>query len=389
MNLLYLTFLEDSELYLGVKKKVAGQAAAFSSLGYSVTVSMKRQDNFEFYGQNSASYRFSGDRRLMKQFCAFSVSYITEYSPDIIYFRVDKLSSGIMKILRLAKTKNIKVILEIPNYPYARDYVGSYKSAKGLTNKAVTLIKSLICIADDRISGLFLKGKAQAAVIFGNSTSKFFGVPAKNFDNGISVNSLEKITLDPASRHIQFASAAGTLWWQGYERVLKGISEYTETHPDSGYTFGFTLIGGDPNELPEFKRLVKELGIERLVNCTGFKSGDELYKAYAGANIGVSTLGCYKRGLTHCSSLKSREYMAMGLPFIYAYEDPLIENRPFAKKFPNNDSVINMQDIISFYNNVASDEKITSDEIALAKEKFDWKKIMSDIMRFAGCLPNT
>ena len=126
MDLLYLTFLEDSPLYLGVKKKIEGQAAALSDLGYSVTVSMKKQNTFEFFGSRSESYDFTSDKRLMKQFYAFSYEYISHYTPKIIYFRVDRLSYGIIKILRLAKSLGADVILEIPNFPYARDYLRGY-----------------------------------------------------------------------------------------------------------------------------------------------------------------------------------------------------------------------------------------------------------------------
>lgn len=379
MNILYLTFLEDSELYLGVKKKILGQVKAFEKLGYSVSYSFTGKDKFAFYGANKEQFILNSSSRLIKQYCEHSCDYINRHDIDVLYFRVDRLSSDIMRVLKTAKAKNAKVILEIPNYPYIGDYINGYKQVSGFKTKAVSFIKALICAVDDRLSGLRLSGKADAVVLFGNKADSFFGVPAKNFDNGISVDDFSPIDILP-TKDIRFITVAGTLWWQGYERVLEGMSEYRKNNPDSEYTFKFTLVGGDKKEMPKFKQLVSSLGLDDCVDCVGFKTGEELLECYRKANIGISTLGCYKRGLVYCSSLKSREYMAQGLPFIYAYEDKLLDGQGFAKKYSNDASVIDMESIIKFFEKTVNDRSILEDERRIAKEKFDWLGIMKEVL---------
>lgn len=384
MNLLYLTFLEDNELYLGVKKKISGQVKAFKNLGYNVSYSMWESDKFYFYGNNNATYNLSSDNRMIKQFCSITKHYLLRYKTDIIYFRVDRLSSDIMSLLSFAKKNKLKVIIEIPNFPYFKDYINGFKFVKGIKNKLSAGTKIILSALDDRISGIRLKGKVDAVILFGNKADSFFGVPAKNFDNGITVEDFEPIEFDETSKQINFITVAGTLWWQGYERVLKGISKYRAENPKSEYKFKFTLVGGDKKEMADFRNLIDSLSLNDCVDCVGFKSGKELNLEYTKANIGISTLGCYKRGLVYCSSLKSREYMALGLPFIYAYEDKMIENKLFAKKYPNDDSIIDMNSIIDFYESIAKDKSVLNDEIKLAKATFDWNVIMKNILDFAN-----
>ena len=77
----------------------------------------------------------------------------------------------------------------------------------------------------------------------------------------------------------------------------------------------FHLVG-DGSELPLYKKLVEEYGLERRVRFYGFLSGEPLSQVYNRADIAVSCLGMYRKGMDRESSLKSREYSARGLPII-------------------------------------------------------------------------
>ncbi len=55
------------------------------------------------------------------------------------------------------------------------------------------------------------------------------------------------------------------------------------------------------------------------------------------------------------STLKLREYCAEGLPFVYAYDDSEFDNYRFAKKFSNDDDPIDINEIVSFYNEIKTE----------------------------------
>ena len=53
-------------------------------------------------------------------------------------------------------------------------------------------------------------------------------------------------------------------------------------------------------------------------------------------DVGIGTLSLYENGMEEASPLKTRQYLAQGLPILYAYEDTdLPPDAPFALRLPN------------------------------------------------------
>ena len=106
---------------------------------------------------------------------------------------------------------------------------------------------------------------------------------------------------------------------------------------------------------------------------------------YQTADVGISTLGCYRRGLTRCSSLKAREYAAAGLPFLYAYDDDSLTGKePFALRVPNDDTPVDMEQLIAFVERCRRQADCSRQERTFAEEQYDWKAMMQRILAFLG-----
>src|SRR5699024_4347701 len=85
------------------------------------------------------------------------------------------------------------------------------------------------------------------------------------------------------------------------------------------------------------------------------------------------------------SPLKSREYLASGLPLFFAYEDSLLTpDLPFVKIFPNDPSPINIEEVVDFVSSCRADPELPEKERRFAKEHFDWEIIMKQILDFTG-----
>lgn len=178
---------------------------------------------------------------------------------------------------------------------------------------------------------------------------------------------------------------AGTLWWQAYDRVLEGMAAYRKKASPASPRVRFLLVGGDEKEMPEFLSHIRRLGLSDDVECPGFRTGEALFRLYERADLGVSSLGCYRRGLTHCSSLKAREYCAAGIPFLYAYEDDdLAEDVPFARKIPNDPTPVEMDKAVKFVEQCRADTGISDAERRFAAEHYDWAAILERVLDFAG-----
>lgn len=387
MKLMYLTFQEDAPLYLGVKNKIEGQIEAFQKLGYDVTCSMWKDGSFYFFGADNLSVPIDPAKGKMKQFARIADDYIARHSFDVVYMRLDRISFDVIRICKTARANHVKTVaVEIPNYPYLSDYVRNIKYAKSLKSRAVTAAKVAAVVAMDRTSGLLLKKYVDAVVLYGNKADSFFGVKAMNGDNGINIDRIEPVPhCSDTAKDISILGVAGTLWWQGYDRILQGMSTYKKNRKPGQPALKFVLVGGDATEMPEFHALVERLGLTDDVVCCGFKRGKELSDIYKTVDVGASSLGCYRRGLTHCSSLKAREYCAAALPFLYAYDDEKVDSAPapFALKLPNDASPVDMEKVVEFVQQCRRDPSIAQRERAFAEENYDWKNIMKQVLHFA------
>lgn len=385
MKLLYLTFQEDAPLYLGVTRKIAAQARAFESLGFTVTYTLWKGPDYIFQtGENTEPFPVPEGGGRMRRFAAAARAYLDTHRFDVLYFRLDRVSFDAVNLCRLARARGAKrVILEIPNYPYLKDYIRNGKSLRPFSRKLIGTAKILGVAAEDRLSGLSLKNVVDAAVLIGNKSEHFFSVKAINITNGVDVDSYRLDRHDGNAGEITMIGVAGTLWWQAYDRVLAGMGEYKKKHKTP--RFRFLLVGGDAKEMPEFHAQAKRYGVEGDVECPGFLTGDALSAAYARADVGVSSLGCYRRGLTRCSSLKAREYCAAGLPFLYAYEDDVLRGtEPFVMKLPNDPTPVDMEQVAAFLTRFRADPSARDQECAFARSRYDWKSILKQVLDFAG-----
>jgi hypothetical protein len=387
MKLMYLTFQEDAPLYLGVKNKIEGQIEAFQKLGYEVTCSMWQDGSFHFFGADSFSVPIDPAKGKMKQFAKIADDYMAHHSFDVLYMRLDRISFDMIRICKTARANHVKTVaVEIPNYPYLSDYMRNIKYAKSIKSRAVTAAKITAVAAIDRSSGLLLKKYVDAIILYGNKADTFFGVKAMNGDNGINIDKIEPVPhYGDTTKDISILGVAGTLWWQGYDRILQGMSVYKKSRKPGQPALKFVLVGGDATEMPEFHALVERLGLADDVICCGFKRGKELSDIYRTVDVGASSLGCYRRGLTGCSSLKAREYCAAALPFLYAYDDEKVDraSAPFALKLPNDASPVDMDKVVDFVQQCRRNPSIARQERAFAEENYDWKNIMKQVLNFA------
>lgn len=386
MKLMYLTFQEDATLYVGVIRKIGWQAHAFEKLGYEVTYSLYKGLDYRFItGDKVETKKISGGHGMMHRFSDVAREYLASHHFDVLYIRLDRISFDVIELCKTARKNGTqKIIIELPNYPYIMDYIKSVSKVKPFSKKAIAQLKVLGTAAQDRLSALQLRGLVDAVVLIGNHADSFFGVKAINISNGIDVDAMSIVPVKSNEDEIVIVGVAGTLWWQAYDRILAGMYQYKQTKKENDPQIRFILVGGDAKEMPDFRALIHKYGLDDNVECPGFKTGAELDAIYDRADLGASKLGCYRRGLQACSSLKAREYCAKGLPFLYTYEDS-IENEQvdFALQVPNNDTPINMDEVVRFVRRCRVNRELSEREREFARSHFDWESILKRVLDFA------
>lgn len=99
-------------------------------------------------------------------------------------------------------------------------------------------------------------------------------------------------------------------------------------------------------------------------------SGDSLAELVQSAHLGVSSLALYKQRMRDACPLKSRLFIALGLPFIYAYKDPdLAEDSPVGLALTNDGSLIPLQLVADYLEKIYSDQDAYFDEVEKTQKK--------------------
>jgi glycosyltransferase involved in cell wall biosynthesis len=114
--------------------------------------------------------------------------------------------------------------------------------------------------------------------------------------------------------------------WQGVDKLVELARRYPDLHVD--------IVGDD--RLPEYESLPSNLTLH------GYLSAESYRKVMAGCDLAISALGQHRKGMEEASTLKSREYLAYGLPMVLPYIDTDLKDleADFLLKIPNKEDNI-------------------------------------------------
>ncbi|MBP3683830.1 MAG: glycosyltransferase [Oscillospiraceae bacterium] len=293
--------------------------------------------------------------------------------PDFLYIRrLLACDRGFYRSLQRLKQiyPNLKILLEVPTYPYDKE---TYSKIKNISmfpeevfyrNRLHRVVDRIITYSDDK---------------------EIFGIPTISIQNGVDVKNqpIRKEKIDKSEIHM--LAVASFQRAHGYERIIKGLSEYYK----NGGTRKIVMdMVGSGYELDLYKKMTESLKLQEHVLFWGPKYGDELNSFFDCADIGLAPFGFYKHGIEVSSALKLREYLARGLPVVAGSKQDLFteETFPYYLEFPNNDSVVEITKIIAFYDRVYhSDETyemVIQNIRTYAEENVTWKKTMAPIIEF-------
>jgi len=168
--------------------------------------------------------------------------------------------------------------------------------------------------------------------------------------NGIDLDHIQPRMLSSncSGKRIVLIGVAALAEWHGYDRVIRSMARYnsmclTET------SVNFFVVGDGPVK-ESLQQLASDLGVSDCVKFFGFVTGESLNQLYNESDIAVASLGLYRVGLNEASSLKSREYVARGLPFINSGRDFDFEPKPeFVFQVENNQHDLDLQEIVKWF----------------------------------------
>lgn len=354
----------------GVDKKISAQAEALRSLGHRVALLCYSQNKFYFEGMdNLPSYEvksgpvwvYLGLQKVLRLAAAC-------HSFDVCYNRHIFATPFQLETLRILRRLKTFTIEEFPTYPY--DIESTYFSRPAYRVAAQV----------DKVCRKYYKNLLNLAVSFGRD-NEIFGVPAKNIENGVNVDKIpffQRAFIPKQSIHLLAVSSMAP--WHGYERLLQGLAEYYQ-----GYSYKkqdvFIDIVGDGVCRSEWEALAKKINIADKVCFHGQLLGPALDNIFTQADIGIASLGWYKKQMRQGSELKIREYMARGLPFVYSSEERLFSPEDgFCLQVENGSKALNIDKIVGFYNSLCKTSQIPLQLRCFAENHYTWDYQMKKVM---------
>jgi len=308
----------------GVQNKILSQIRAWSKMGlntflYVIGPEDKRShwhdssiDNLqvEYFVEN---YRAPLAKRYLQRSQSYAeiLSDLLRKQPDLVYLRYEYCVPPLYGLI-----KKFQTVVEINTNDRVEFFI--YSKLYGIYNY---LTRHLIL---SNASGFILVTNELKAVIPKNK-------PSRVIANGIDL-SLFPIA---STQNNQFPRLifSGTNFsprntnpypWHGVDKIFYLASQLPECD--------FTIVGLSS---PVSETLPPNVTVNGLL--TG-KSYDVLFD---GIDVAISTLALHRKKMNEACPLKTREYLARGLPVIIGYKDTdLVDGLPFVLRIPNEENNI-------------------------------------------------
>ena len=350
----------------GISKKISYQVDALKKCGMDVHLCyMDEKDTKKriIDGKIIADYGNGILSKILKRtdFSAIS-NYVKENKIDFVYIRSNHNANLFtINMVKKMKAYGAKVVMEIPTYPYDKEY-----KAQGISRQ----------IFQDKIFRYQLAKHLDAIVTF-SDYDKIFGQRTIRISNGIDFDNVKmKSCVNDTSKELNLIGVAEIHEWHGFDRIVKGLAEYYSKPQEYlvkfhvvGYFFSIEIEN-------EFKKIITDNHMENYVILYGKKHGEELDQIFDKCDFGVGSLGRHRVGIDKIKTLKNREYAARGIPFIYSETDSDFDTKEYTLKAPADESPINIKRIIDFYKSISVSPKTIRESITQLSWKYQMEKII-------------
>ena len=351
----------------GISKKISYQLDAFKANGHEAHICYmeeKASKRRMVDGQIIRDYGNGRKSKILKriEFCSI-VNYAISQKTNFVYIRSNHNANPFtIWMVKQMKKAGMKVVMEIPTYPYDSEY-----HTQGMDKQ----------IFQDKIFRKYLAKQLDAIITF-SDYEEIFGQKTIRISNGIDFNSVKvKSTINDTSKELNLIGVAEIHEWHGFDRVLKGLVDYyskPQTYIVRFHIVGYFFIA---EEEREFKKHIRRNHIEEYIILHGKKHGDELDGLFNQCDFGIGSLGRHRVGIQKIKTLKNREYAARGIPFVYSETDTDFDQKPYVLKVPADETPIDINHIIQFYKGLS----MTPLEIRESIRDLSWKNQMGIVLK--------
>lgn len=350
----------------GISKKINYQLEAFKANGHETHLCYMDENGSKRRIVDDTVIADYGNGKIGKILKRTEFGSIVNYAVtnviEFVYIRSNHNANPFtIHMVKKMKKKGMKVVMEIPTYPYDQEYFDKWMQRQ--------------IIQDKLFRNLFAK-QLNAIVTF-TEEDYIFGQKTIKISNGIDFDS---VRMKKKSHHpdneLHLIGVAEIHRWHGFDRVFKGLADYYASPQKTKVVFHVIGYFFSPIEEEEISHIIKENQLEPYVILHGKKHGEELDDIFDQCDFGIGSLGRHRVGITNIKTLKNREYAARGIPFVYSENDTDFDKKPYVLKMPADETAINIEDIINFYQRL----NISPQEIRDSIQNLSWKNQMKRVI---------
>lgn len=350
----------------GISKKIHYQVKALEENGMHPVLCYLSEENGHkrrIAGNEVIADYGTGIRGKILKRTVFSsiVRYAVREKIRWVYIRSDHNANPFtIALVRRLKKNGIRCIMEIPTYPYDREYQGGRRKIR---------------LWIDRCFRKRFASYLDYIVTF-SGENRIFGIPAIRISNGVDFSDIPLKKRQNVHRpDLHCIGVAEIHRWHGYDRLLKGMTDYYRD--SSRPKIYFHLVGEffSSQERDEMLRLISNPGLRPYVILHGALHGKALDDLFEECDMGIGSLGRHRSGITTIKTLKNREYAARGIPFIYSENDEDFEDKPYIQKIPADETPVSIPGLITFYNQL----QISPAEIRASISSLSWAEQMKKV----------
>lgn len=374
MKILYVVYHGFSDVS-GVSKKIHYQINGLRALGHEVHVCtydiMKDGSRVRLVDNNIIQDFGKGKLAALKKRYSYDaiIRYAIDKGIEFVYARsFHNANPFTIRMFKAFRSHGIKSVIEIPTYPYDREY-------------DIFPIKEKFQLKIDKLFRIRLAQATDAIVTYSDDKT-IFGQKTICISNGIELESIPlRRPRQNINHEIHIIAVAEVHFWHGFDRFVHGLGEYYQNGGKENIFFH--IVGGivdaemyGSEYAPGIKTTADKYGLGDRVVFHGALFGIDLDDLFNQCDFAVGSLARHRSGITNIKTLKNREYAARGFGFIYSETDSDFDDKPYVMKVPADETPIQIKEVVDFIGQM----KMQPAEIRQTVNHLTWKEQMKKVI---------
>lgn len=357
---------------VGTTEKIRNEIKTLRVLGFNVYYTAYVRDGVAIYDDNDKQVEYLRFHLTnSKLIGVFRKDYLVRISRDFLekekfdffLLRINYFSHKYMQMLREMKRQNSFVMMESLSYfPGIKYSIAKAPKLYAVVHSLKWQRKKIAKVVDLMLT----EGRID----------DYYGIPCIEFGMGVNVQGLQPHHYNGRKDVLNLIMVGCTSVYHGTDRIIASLKNYYE-NPANQKLIILHLVG---EILDKDKKLISESNLESCVVCYGRRYGKELEEIYDKCNISLGPLAQHRMQKKD-TGLKTKEYFAKGIPYIYTGDEVCIEDGyPFIFQVPDNEELIDLNDVWSFYEGIRNNEEMVESMRQKAIEVFSWTSIFEKVL---------